>query len=87
MAKVAVTYRILPEDVETDLGELEERIRSLGYEIYKVEREPIAFGLTALKVVFFLEDEEGGIEKLEEALRGLAGVSEIECTGVTRVGF
>ena len=90
MGRVVVNLRILPEDVETPLDELAEEIeKSLPSEIYrvlKVEREPIAFGLEALRMyVSMPEDYEGGTSELEDLISGVGGVSRVEVLTVGRL--
>ena len=89
MARVAVILKVLPNDVNLDLGELLERIKKAlpgEYEVMSSGEEPIAFGLKALKMVIAMPEEtEGGTEKLEEILRGVDGVEEVEVEAVHRL--
>ncbi|MEB3765801.1 MAG: elongation factor 1-beta, partial [Desulfurococcales archaeon] len=48
--------------------------------------EPIAFGLKALKIIIAIPEEtEGGTEKLEEFLKQVEGVEEVEIETVHRL--
>ncbi len=89
MARVAVILKVLPNDVSLDLGELLERIKAAlpsEYEVMSSGEEPIAFGLKALKMVIAIPEEtEGGTEKLEEILKGVEGVEEVEVEAVHRL--
>ncbi len=84
MGNVAVTYRLMPEGVGTDL----DRIRGEATRIIRrgrvqnVEERPIAFGLRALEILVIMPDEGGLVETTEEALRGLQGVQSVETVGV-----
>jgi elongation factor 1-beta len=82
MAKVLVTLRLMPEDVNVDIkglkNEILSRIRA------NVEEVPIAFGLVALNVSLIIEDKEGEIERIEKTLKEIKGVGEIEVLEVTR---
>ncbi len=83
MGKVIVTFRIMPKDIEVDLEELEERVRKeIGPE--KMEREPIAFGLVAIKATKLVEEESGELEREENKIRGIEGVGEVEIVEITR---
>ncbi|MCD6482654.1 MAG: elongation factor 1-beta, partial [Candidatus Aenigmarchaeota archaeon] len=48
-------------------------------------KQPIAFGLVALIVEKVIADDEGEIEKVENALKSIEGVSSIEVTNLTRL--
>lgn len=83
MAKVLVVFRVMPKSVETDLELLEKRIKeSISPE--RIERIPIAFGIVALNVFKLIPDESGELEKIENKLKSIDLVSEIEVTEVTR---
>jgi translation elongation factor EF-1beta len=53
--------------------------------VYKSWEEDIGFGIKVLKVNFLLNDSEGGMDKLEEKIRQVKNVSEVEVETVTRV--
>lgn len=84
MAEVAVTLRVMPESAEVDLGKLETAIRE-RVKTHSISREPIAFGLEALRVVAVVEDAAGGTEPLEKELASLPGVGNVQVTGLTRL--
>ena len=46
--------------------------------------EPIAFGLNAIVGDFLLDDAEGQMDKLEECIKSVEGVGEIEVTNISR---
>lgn len=77
MGKIAVVLRIMPEDAETDLSEIEEEVRE-RIDVDEAEREEVAFGLQALMVSTMTTDEEGGTDYLENQLEDLDGVQSIE---------
>lgn len=89
LARVLVVMKILPEDINIDLEELKERIRSSlpkGYEIARHDIEPIAFGLKALRLYIIMpEQTEGGTEPLERLINGVDGVSQAEVEIVHRL--
>ncbi len=48
-------------------------------QIYKYEEEPIAFGLVALVAhVLVPEEAQGRMDEVEELLKGISGVSEVQ---------
>ena len=91
MAKVLVSLKVFPKDAEEDLGALEERIRESlkgKYEVYRVDKEPVAFGLYTLIVhVISPENVEGGTSEVERLIGEVDGVSEVEVVRVSRISF
>ena len=89
MARVAVVLKVFPSSVEIQPNQLLEKIRRVLPEGYKIEasgEEPIAFGLKALKLVVSMPEEtEGGTEQLEEIIRGIEEVNEVEVETVHRI--
>ena len=88
MANIIVTLKIMPESPEIDLAMTEEqakeKIKVFGGDVGKVEEEPIAFGLKALKLIFIMDESIGSTESLEEEIKGLKGVQSVEVTDVRR---
>jgi elongation factor 1-beta len=86
MGKVAAAIKVMPNDPEVDLDELQERLeQSLpeGAKINGFERDEVAFGLTALIPTVVVPDEAGGTEAVEEAF---SGVDDVESVSVENVG-
>jgi elongation factor 1-beta len=46
--------------------------------------EPIAFGLKEIVGDFLLEDAEGQMDKLEDMIKNVEGVGEIEVMNISR---
>jgi elongation factor 1-beta len=88
MFNVIATLRVLPESPEVDLESLEHAIGELvpsNMELYKIEKEPIAFGLVALNVMILTtDDDKGDVTPLEEGIQGLDKVSQVEVVDVRR---
>ena len=88
MADVIITMKIMPESPDVDLDCIKEKadneIKSFGGEIGKVEKEPIAFGLIALKLIFVSDESKGSTEQLEENVSKLEGVASVQITDVRR---
>jgi len=89
MGDVAAKIKIMPESVDTDLGELKEKIKGVipsGADLHgDVVEEPIAFGLKALIVTLIVNDEEGGTEPAEEAFAKVSGVENVQVVDVYRI--
>lgn len=81
MGKVICVYRIMPgapekfDDVKKSLEELKPE---------RLEEEPIAFGLKALKFTKVIPDESGTQDELENKLEAIDGVENIETLTVSR---
>lgn len=84
MGEVAVTVRLMPESVDVDLSKLEAEVRA-RIKAHSVQREPIAFGLEALRVVAVVPDAAGGTEPLERELASIKGVGNVQVLDVRRL--
>ena len=64
------------------MGALKDKVRKTlegKAAIYKYEEEPIAFGLVALVAhVLVPEDAQGRMDEVEDLLKGIKGVSEVQ---------
>ena len=88
MATVVVTIKIMPESPDSDLKKIEEEakemIKKFGGDVGKVEIEPVAFGLKAVKLIFIMDESKGGTEDLENEISGLDQVNSVETIDVRR---
>ncbi len=86
MADVLVTFRVMPEEAGMDMDKLVDAIVDLdGVKVNGVKKNPIAFGLVALEPSFIVEDKEGATKTVEEKLKGIEGIKEVEVSEVTLV--
>ncbi|MHA1835705.1 MAG: elongation factor 1-beta, partial [Candidatus Odinarchaeia archaeon] len=79
---------ILPADSEVQLESIRNKIIEELPEKYKYHDskiEPFAFGLNQLKMSFLMEDSEGGTEALEEFIKSVKGVGEVEVEHISLV--
>ena len=88
MAQVIVTMKLMPSSPEADLKKIEEKaveeIKKFGAQIGKIEQEPIAFGLKALKISFFSDESKSNLDPLEESLGKIKNVESVETIEVRR---
>ncbi len=80
MAQAIVQIKIMPESPASDLDKIEgeaEKLILAGTKQIKKEREPIAFGLNAIKILFTW-DESSSTDDLLDKIRDIKEVSSAE---------
>ena len=88
MGKVAAEIKVMPKSPEVDLDALQERLEASlpeGAKISNVDRDDVAFGLTALIPTVIVADDAGGTEAVEEAFAGVEYVESVEVGNVGRL--
>ena len=83
MGQVAVVMKIMPEDM-AGFEQLKKDALAI-LKPYKLEEQPVAFGIVALSLTFVVEDGAGGSDLLEEKAGKLANVSGVEIVSVDRL--
>jgi translation elongation factor aEF-1 beta len=88
LAKVLASIKVFPSDANIDLPALRSKIEHAlpsGSRVQKFDEEPIAFGLVALIAhVEMPENVEGIMDQVEEAIKSVELVSEIQVLKVVR---
>ncbi len=89
MAQVVITLKVMPESPEVNLNEIKDKIikdikEFTGETETKLEEEPIAFGLKALKIIFVMEESKGSTEELEKKIKEIEGINSVEVVDVRR---
>ncbi|MEM2136443.1 MAG: elongation factor 1-beta [Candidatus Methanomethylicia archaeon] len=89
MGKVYVLVKVYPSSIDTNLDELVEDIKKVlpkDIIVGSYVKEPIAFGLYALKIAMIMpENMEGGTTIIEENVEKLPTVNQVEVEYVTRI--
>lgn len=87
MSKLVARIKMLPSESDADIDSIPNILKETLPERFKLlahKKEPIAFGLYSLLADFTLDDSEGQMELLEESIRKIKGVGQIEVINVTR---
>lgn len=87
MARLVARIRVMPAGEESNLDNVLDSIKRKlpeGMEMKGHAIEPIAFGLKAIVGDFLLDDAEGQMDKLEESIKNIEGVGEIEVMNISR---
>lgn len=87
MARLVARIRIMPADAESNIDNVLQSVKKSmpqGMEMKGHAIEPIAFGLKAIIGDFLLDDAEGQMDRLEESIKNVEGVGEIEVTNISR---
>jgi len=89
VANVMVSVKIFPSDIVTDMIGLQDKIKATlegKASVYKFEEEPVAFGLVALIAhIVMPENIDGRMDEVEERLKSLDGISEVQVLVSRRV--
>ena len=81
MGEVIVVFRILPDSVDS-FESVKKQCEALKPE--RLEEEPIAFGLKALKFTKIIPDGPGVMDKLENDINSIKGLGSAENVFTTR---
>jgi len=88
MAYVIVTLKIMPENIDVSLSQLEtaarKTVEEYGCRVQRVEKEPIGFGLVALKMTFSMDESKGTTDLLEDQLKQIPGIMNVTVVNVGR---
>jgi elongation factor 1-beta len=88
MGKVAAVYNVIPESPEVPPEEVMKAIPKAlpqGVEVNNMVVKPFAFGLKIIEVTCVMDDTQGIIEKLEEALKSVPQVQSVDSVTITLI--
>lgn len=81
MAEVAMTFSVLPENSEDDVDVLSQGIRKVldgKCRVVGITKKELAFGLKSLQLVVIVKDEGGQQDMVEDAVRTIKGIGQID---------
>lgn len=88
MGQVALTLKVMPKSNEIEIESIMDSVKNAALgeniKVSDVQVENMAFGLKALKVLILMPDQ-GGTDEIEEKLKKIDGVGEIETVEVTLI--
>ncbi|MGI5965128.1 MAG: translation elongation factor EF-1beta [Candidatus Methanomethylophilaceae archaeon] len=86
---IAAAYELFPSDADADMDAISKAVSGVipaGVKITETEIRPVAFGLKKVFVGFVIDDSDESVgTKLEEGLRSIPGVENIECVASTNL--
>ncbi len=88
MGKVAAVYNMIPESPEVPTEDVMKAIPTVlpqGVVVNNMVVKPFAFGLNIIEVTCVMDDVEGIIEKLEEALKSVPQVQSVDSVTITLI--
>lgn len=88
MGSYVIRVKLLPQDITTEHQKIVDSVASLLPNTARIRGqriEPIAFGLSAVIVDIVTPEEEGTVDRVEEAISKSPLVSQYEVTGVSRM--
>ncbi len=83
MAKAIITFKLMPESVDVDLGPIKEKALELAREAGSIgemqsKEDPIAFGLKAVLVLAMYEVEGGDFDGIAAKMKEIENVQSAE---------
>ena len=89
MPEIVAGYDIFPTGTEVDMDAIAKAIAGVlpgGVSITESSIKPVAFGLMKVSVGFLIDDSDENIgSKLEDGLRSIADVENVECVSMTNI--
>ncbi|MCX8174302.1 MAG: elongation factor 1-beta [Thermoplasmata archaeon] len=88
MGNVSVIYRVLPQDVETNIEKIMEEVKSVmpkDVTLRGMQVKDVAFGLKEVLVAVLMKDEGGKSDEIEKLLGSIPGVGSVDVLDLTLV--
>lgn len=75
MGKIGIIFKVYPNDGALDkaMSNIKEQLKPAG-----IQADEVAFGIKVIRVLFTFEDVDKASSNIEEALKKIVGVREVE---------
>lgn len=87
MGQIVAAYDLMPESTEIDLDKVIAELPNIvpaGVKVIETAIQPVAFGLMKVNAGFVIDDSDDAVGgNLENALRSIAGIENVECVSST----
>ncbi|MBU0591023.1 hypothetical protein KKF81_06460 [Candidatus Micrarchaeota archaeon] len=80
---VAAQIKIYVED-QSAMDSIKDGVNQIA-KVQNFSEEDVGFGIKVLKVTLLLMDSEGGMDEIEEKIKAIDKVSQVEVESVSRV--
>ncbi len=79
MAEILETLKVMPANVDEDIDALAEELKKVkSGRFNSLEKEPIGFGIVAIKASYVVPEKDGATDALVEEVKNIKGVGEVE---------
>lgn len=88
MGNVSIIYRVLPQDVETNIEKIMEEVKNViphDVTLRGMQVKDVAFGLKEVLVAVLMKDEAGKSDEVEKLLSSIPGVGSVDVLDLTLV--
>lgn len=90
MGEVVLKYKVMPDAEQDDVDATVvaaaiSALEDASGAVQSTELKPLAFGLQYVEVQVIIQDEEGAVDRFEDAMKAISGVGEIEVLEMGRL--
>ena len=88
LGQIVASIKIFPKDIIISVDQIKEAIKNSlpnNVKVHKFVEEPIAYGLVALLAHIIIPETEGLLQKVENILQNIEGVSQTEVVLVRKI--
>lgn len=85
---MVAVLKVMPESPDADMDAIKsgiEKVPGEKAEIHTLKEVPIAFGLVSIELTLLMSDKVGGMEEIQESIKGLDGVGDVEVIDLNRL--